>query len=193
MGKNRTTSYQPSEGRTGRPRKLMIDGKLQCSGCLEWKSVDDFYPAENTFHKRETRCKSCTKIRQRNYYNDDIERYLAASAKAHLKSSMRTAGTERRKKLHSQSQVTTKVLIDLWRSQNGMCAITGVQMTALRGMGHAVQTNVSIDRIDSNGGYTLDNIRLVCKAVNVMKYVLSDAELLEWASRILNGPLNKPR
>lgn len=178
-----------NDGGVGRPRRAIVDGRQQCSTCREWKPVDDFYPCKTTYNKLETRCISCTKIRQRNFYNDSIERYLEALCKAHLRVGKTKRATARRKAMHDESQVTKELLIHLWNKQDGRCAITGVPMTTLRGFGHSVLTNLSIDRIDSNIGYVVSNVRLVCKAVNVMKYVLSDSELIQWAALILNGPL----
>lgn len=62
-------------------------------------------------------------------------------------------------------------------------------MTHLQGHGLRMLTNVTIDRIDSDKGYTRDNIRLVCKAANWMKNQMTDNELLQWAALIINGPL----
>ena len=90
----------------------------------------------------------------------------------------------------AESEVTHQALLDLWEKQDGKCAMTGVQMTHYQGVGHGVPTNLTIDRIDSKVGYTLGNIRLVCKAANWMKNSMSDAELVEWATLILNGPLS---
>ena len=190
MGTSKSTSFFEYNSRTGRPHKKMVDGKLQCSTCEGWKLPEEFYPAANTFHGRETRCKVCTLGRTRNYYNTNVEKYLTVLAKAHKQPSLRTCGTTRRRVLHSESCVTPELLIDKWRSQGGICAITGKPMTHVRGGGHSVKTNVSIDRINSDLGYTPENIRLVCKAANIMKYVHTDQELLEWASAIVSGPLS---
>ena len=195
MGRNKTDlSYQPSEGRSGRPRKLMVDGKLQCSTCREWKPIGDFYPAANTYYKVETRCKPCTQIRQRNFYNDDVEKYIHNLCKAHKSVARKVGGrvTPRRRQLHVESCLTTESVIDLWNRQGGKCAVTGLPMTHIRGKGHFVLTNISFDRIDSGLGYTLDNVRLTCKIVNIMKAAMSDSEMLTWCQAILDGPLNKP-
>jgi len=41
-----------------------------------------------------------------------------------------------------------------------------------------VNTNVSIDRIDSTKGYSKDNVQLVCMAANQMKNDLSMEEFV---------------
>jgi len=91
----------------------------------------------------------------------------------------------------AESEVTHELLMRRWREQDGKCAITGIPMTHIQGQGKGVYTNVTIDRIDNAIGYTESNVRLVCKAANWMKSVMSDEEMMVWASRILNGPLVK--
>lgn len=46
-------------------------------------------------------------------------------------------------------------------------------------------TNVSIDRIDSDKGYTIDNVQLVCMAVNQMKSDLTNEELMYFCNNII--------
>jgi hypothetical protein len=45
-------------------------------------------------------------------------------------------------------------------------------------------TNISIDRIDNAGGYTEDNLQLVCSAVNMMKYTMDMEDLVSWCELI---------
>ena len=68
--------------------------------------------------------------------------------------------------------------------QNGRCIITGLLMTNICYQNsvndrHKINKwNISVDRIDSNKGYTIDNIQLICNVVNRMKSDLTDNELL---------------
>lgn len=59
-------------------------------------------------------------------------------------------------------------------------------MTHMVGIGF-VDTNISIDQILPAGGYTEDNIQLVCYRVNQMKGATSMDELYEWCKRILQN------
>ena len=74
-------------------------------------------------------------------------------------------------------------VIEKWTEQEGKCALSGKPMTHIRGDG-AVYTNVSIDRIDNEKGYTKDNIHLVCFIANLMKSTMSVDELVEWCKTI---------
>jgi len=57
---------------------------------------------------------------------------------------------------------------DLWRRQGGCCAVSGISFNDER-FDHAFVKHPyapSLDRIDSQMGYTSDNARLVCTCVN---------------------------
>ena len=58
--------------------------------------------------------------------------------------------------------------ITLYRVQHGCCAITGMTFSLKRvGTGQARRPFApSLDRVDGEGGYTRDNVRLVCQMVN---------------------------
>lgn len=63
--------------------------------------------------------------------------------------------------------ITIEDVYHLWVKQNKKCALSGVEIgfKNLKTVGHTC----SIDRINSNGEYTLDNIQLVHKDINRMK------------------------
>lgn len=81
--------------------------------------------------------------------------------------------------------IDLEYLFYLWTAQNGKCALTGMQMTYKFYEGR-VNSNLSIDRIDSTKGYSKDNVQLVCMAANQMKNDLSMEELTSLCSMILN-------
>ncbi len=71
---------------------------------------------------------------------------------------------------------------DVWnkyQEQNGLCALTNLPIT-LPGIGKNRQKKTaSLDRIDNNRGYTLDNIQWVHKDINLMKRILSQARFIQ--------------
>jgi hypothetical protein len=70
-----------------------------------------------------------------------------------------------RKKKHS-GDINIEQVYELWIKQNKKCALSGVLIGFYDcGTNHTC----SIDRIDSLKEYTLDNIQLVHKDVNIMK------------------------
>ena len=75
-------------------------------------------------------------------------------------------------------------MYEMWNKQEGKCALTGIPMTVTeRGR---TNTNISLDRIDSNKGYTKDNVHLICSAVNFMKSNLSLDEFIMYCQSIID-------
>ena len=62
-------------------------------------------------------------------------------------------------------------------------------MTTITGEGQ-VNTNISIDRIDSSVGYVKGNMQFVCRIINIMKTNLSSSDFLEWCNIIVNNNKN---
>ena len=72
-------------------------------------------------------------------------------------------------------KVTKKELCNLYESQQEICTLTGIKLK----FGH-IETTASLDRINSNEGYTIDNIWWVHKDINLIKrdYILK--RFLTW-------------
>lgn len=85
-----------------------------------------------------------------------------------------------------RAHISVEDLLNLLNKQNYRCALTGELLTCSLNKGTVSLTNASIDRIIPGGPYTLDNIRLVCRIANIMKWNMSDAKLKEWCRKILN-------
>jgi hypothetical protein len=81
-------------------------------------------------------------------------------------------------------------LIGLYIEQNGLCALSGFKLTF--GMGN-VPTHVSVDRIDSGKDYTLDNVQLVCRVVNIMKNDQDQRQFVKWCKRVTLAALRKQK
>ncbi len=77
----------------------------------------------------------------------------------------------------------------IWTKQNGKCALTGWDMTMTLGQGN-VNTNASIDRIDSTKGYVEDNVQFVCRAVNVFKSNATEKLLYNMCEAIIKNKNN---
>jgi hypothetical protein len=79
-------------------------------------------------------------------------------------------------------------LLGLYLKQNGCCALTGLPMDfrAKGGSGRSkrAMTAPSVDRIDSHGNYTLDNIHIVMSAVNVMKNDMSTDQFVALCEQV---------
>lgn len=63
--------------------------------------------------------------------------------------------------------VTKEQILEKWESQGRKCALSGLDIGwAPIGRVHSI----SLDRIDNDLGYTVDNIQLLHKDINMMKH-----------------------
>jgi hypothetical protein len=76
-------------------------------------------------------------------------------------------------------------LLGLYLEQNGRCALSGVELVPSRLPSMKNRLIPSVDRIDSDGNYTLDNIQIVAGFINSMKYDLSNSNFVNWCKRIV--------
>jgi hypothetical protein len=67
--------------------------------------------------------------------------------------------------------------VELYRQQDGKCALTGVPITCAGDFTNGI--TASIDRIDNAKGYVPGNVQLVHKEVNMMRGTLSVPRFLE--------------
>lgn len=166
----------------------VIDGEdyYFCNKCKRWRPYSRFNVDRNSLHNNRgglcSECKDCQRDRyyherQRLFENDDLAlRYKLQQA---LK------GTKRRsREKNIFNDLTLDYLMYLWEKQNGKCALTGMQMTYKFYEGR-VNSNLSVDRIDSTKGYSKDNVQLVCMAANQMKNDLSMGEFIEMCEAVL--------
>lgn len=64
------------------------------------------------------------------------------------------------------------------------CPFLGIPLTTTMGQGR-LQTNASLDRIDSTKGYTPDNIQIISDLANRMKQDATPKQLLIFATNII--------
>ena len=81
--------------------------------------------------------------------------------------------------------ITIEDLWNLFTKQKGKCLLSGIDIRFYKtGEKYTAQT-ASVDRIDSEYGYNINNIRWVHKTVNNMKWELSDDEFLSFCQSII--------
>jgi hypothetical protein len=103
---------------------------------------------------------------------------LSASLLNNLRSN---TNSKRCRNYHRQLSITTKDLWNQWVKQKGCCVYTGIPLLMpIKRKGGTI----SVDRIDSNVGYTINNIQLVYITINNMKQSLSDQEFRYWCKLI---------
>ena len=81
------------------------------------------------------------------------------------------------RKIPREFNLVVNEILKLWDRQGGRCAVTKIPLEI--GVDAWCLRQPSIDRIDHDKGYTIDNIRLTCLWVNVARGKWADNQLLE--------------
>lgn len=155
-------------------------GELKCRECKEYKHVDNFHnDATQKYRKGKSQaCKNCEADRKRESrlksYEDSVLKVLAS---VYNGLNTRSEGNH---------ELSKEYLQELYTSQLGLCAISGLTMTAKRGQGR-FPYNISVDQIEAGKGYTKTNTQLVCSQVNMMKGTLSVSELVDICKAIVSS------
>lgn len=87
------------------------------------------------------------------------------------------------KKRNLVFHLTLQEIWDLFLKQNRRCALSGELLTFNKEQKDTSGT-ASLDRIDSNKGYTIDNVQWLHKKINVMKQDLTDIEFVKYCQTI---------
>lgn len=126
--------------------------------------------------RRARTCYKCEHIIKVEYRSRHPEAYLGRlyNALKHI----------RKKQGKYAFEVTREYVLSLWETQQGRCAITGIELTHDSSDKTKTDTNMSIDRIDPAVGYVEGNIQLAAWRVNNMKSTLTEEQLAWWAELI---------
>ena len=145
-----------------------IHWKVQCKcGEICWRESNSLKIGTSK------RCKKCFSKKYRTLTGQiDVSWCLEAKYKK-----LKEAAMRRKKVSNLEFTITLKDIKELYYN-NSKCVLSGIDLTwdVTKTIN---EQNLSIDRIDSNKGYTKDNIQLVDKRINMMKGVLSDEEFIK--------------
>ncbi len=107
-----------------------------------------------------------------------------------LHKTSQTNANKRSKELGVTYEITKEDIIFLYENQKGICALSGINMTTRRAqviINHDTYFwNISLDRIDSQKGYVLDNMQLVCSVMNQIKSDMTTECLVNICQDIVN-------
>lgn len=141
------------------------------------------YRLTDVIYERRTSCGCSTYLRGKDspFFTGCGE--ISGKFFSHIK---RTAngGTNKRKRLSKEFKITVEFLWDLFLKQDRKCAITNIPINFNTNFGKIFDGSASLDRIDSNKGYTKDNVQWVHKTINMMKNKLSMNEFTEWCKLV---------
>jgi hypothetical protein len=163
--------------------EIISSGIQSCLSCKINKPLNEFYKNgcfEDGLPKYRSKCKKCvlekSKKTHDSSYPNKIEK-KHSSYKNYI-STLLNHSSKRKKDYN----IDIQYLLNIYELQNGLCNISGVEMTYKHG---SVSTNISIDRIDSDKGYIKGNIQLVCYIVNIMKNKFSVNDFLYFCNTII--------
>ena len=162
-----------------------------CTNCGVTKALDLFYTTGKKVDgspKYNSWCKKCIAVKQVLYHKrtwgDDKLKYTAFKRTKSVRSYLQYLRSKAVQRKKGNEVISLDALELLWATQEGKCALTGWSMTMELANG-VVTTNCSLDRIDSSVGYVVGNVQLVCRAANVAKHDLSQAEFFKLCRAVL--------
>jgi len=157
------------------------DGQRKCASCEIEKDISEFHADKSHPSGLQSSCKPCQTEKMKKWAST-LDGFIK---KLHL--DMRHNAKKRAKELNIE--ITCDDIKELYFKQNGLCALTGIAMTTdtymTKGNQHIInKMNISIDRINSDLGYTKENIQLVGAMINRMKSDLTNNEFIGFCSVI---------
>lgn len=172
----------------------MLNHKSQCTRCKADKPLVAFHKDRTRHNGVQSRCKACekarTQLRKVNMSLQERNRRRRAEYTRYEESTQRRASALFR--AARANAKTAGVPFDLtpeWiqdRIEHGVCALSGLPLIMNRDPNVRVNPRApSLDRIMIGGGYTKDNVRVVCWQANMARGQYADATLLELAEGII--------
>ena len=84
-------------------------------------------------------------------------------------------------------EISIDDVLKVYLDQGKVCSLSGIPI----GWTRMEKThNISIDRIDSDKGYTTDNIQLVYPKINMMKFTYSQDEFIDLCRLVSNNTMS---
>ena len=191
------------DGRGERAQKRIVTGRKRCADCGIEKPLSDFPKHKQQGDGFNPYCKICNSIRAKGYYEnnkDKVKKYNQRSdviaridawkraTPRHSLSMKLIAALQHRP---TKNPVTVDDLMTMWRAQDGLCLLSDIRMTWKTGK--TARTSISIDRKNSSLGYTKENVRLICWAINAFKGNGTDDEMMVIAEALVAKRRTKTR
>lgn len=135
--------------------------KKKCRWCNRVKNIEEFNVGKKTkYNTSKFICSVCEKDYQYDHKYRTIENFLRSLVN----------GVKGRCRARSiKFDINFDCINKLYIEQNGRCLLTGIKLELKKPKDNNSRPfpfSPSIDRIDSNKGYTKNNIRLICWSMN---------------------------
>lgn len=151
-------------------KRLLDRDRHNAYRAQKWKDDPDYREHYLKYHRaRYIREKDKLQEYQKNHYSVPINKlkYLVTNAKSRAIKEGMEFNLD-----HTKIEIPTH------------CKYLGIELTYTHKQGRK-RSNISLDRIDSTRGYTMDNIQLISDKANVMKNDASIPELVTFAKNVL--------
>jgi len=163
-------------------------GVMKCCRCKNIRRLNGFREIDRNkyeYKKYNSFCNFCDSKRTAVYKNKKIQ---TIDGKAGF---LFNNISRRSKDKGWEIQFNREYIEELYNKQNGRCFYTDEPMNLgyhrdKKDLYSLNFHNISVDRINSKKGYTIENTVLCCWGINNMKQQLSVDELLYWAEKILS-------
>ncbi len=155
-------------------RKPIVDGKMRCSRCREWKAIGDdgeFNRSSARACGYQSRCRDCDHLVQR-----------ATREKNHREQMVKAA----RRRAREQGLPFDLTVFDIIIPD--VCPVLGLALAM--GEGRTRDNSPSLDKIDPAKGYVRGNVQVISDLANRMKQNANPEQLLAfsaWVQSVYGG------
>jgi len=155
-------------------------GCMKCNTCNLVKPLSEYRKyikkAGRSYDSWAPSCKECSKLVHKKCIRKKISTVDQKLAQLFNNTKQRCIRDDK------VFDLTRQFLITLYNKQAGKCYYTGLDLLPINDeCNHQI---ISIDRVDSNKGYTQDNVVLCCWIINRIKSNLSIEEFIKYCSLV---------
>jgi hypothetical protein len=176
---------------------IITNGKAICKFCNTERDKDRFQSYISSYTDKKMYDLKCYDCKNEVRKEREEKKQLKCSLEEYFETLIK--GTKERIKNNSkikEATITVDDLKELWNKQAGKCFYSGREMkyNFSRKELPKLSTHpekVSIDRVDSDKGYTKNNVVLCCSLVNFMKLDTKLDEFKKWIKDINNNMNDK--
>ena len=161
----------------------------RCSKCGKTKPTSDFRLRPSRKSGLQSQCKLCEK-EYRDAHKGSYFDYYKQRRKDSPNSAIYNRLWAALKRFPTENPVTKEELVEIWDTQKGKCALSGIEMVWQGSGGKAEYNSLSLDRIDNGKGYTKDNVRWICHCVNSFKGRMTDMQMYEVIEALIINRIN---
>lgn len=157
---------------TGRWKRKKSTGEVLWETQCSCGSKAIYQSPYHLFKGNRTTCRSCRPCSGKDGYNykgtEDIPRDVLGRIER---------GCRHRNK-DIKCYLSLEDLQEVWSKQEGLCALSGLPIV--------IKRTASVDRIDSDGDYTIDNVQFVHKDINKLKMDLPEEYFRFLCTKVAN-------